>query len=190
MKPTIILLPGNGGASPTRDHWFPWLINELRQLGFTVVARDMPDPQLAHRHIWLPFIKNELQAGEHSIIVGHSSGGVAALRFLETNRLFGAIVVGVNYTDLGMPDEKEAGWYKDLWQWDKIKQNAVFISHFAGTDDPFIPIEEQRYISQKLGSDYHEFTDRGHFMISDNPLNTTFPELLEVIIKQTENYLS
>lgn len=185
MKPNLILLPGNGGASVTRDHWFPWLINELEKLNFTVIARDMPDPVLAHKDIWLPFIENELKADQNSLIVGHSSGGVAALRFLETHRLFGAIVVGVNHTDLGFPDEKEAGWYDAPWHWDKIKQNAGFISHFASVNDPFIPIEEQRFIAQKLGADYHEFTNRGHFMLSDNPLNQTFPELLTVIKRKS-----
>jgi hypothetical protein len=183
MKPKIILLPGNGEASPTRDHWFPWLIQELQKLNLEVVARDMPDPEIARMAIWLPFIKAELKANQDSIIIGHSSGGVAALRYLESHRLFGAILVGVNHTDLGYPEEKEAGWYDAPWQWAKIKQNAGFISQFASTDDPFIPIKEQRFIAQKVSADYHEFTDRGHFMLSDNPKNSQFPEL-HTIIKQ------
>lgn len=181
MTPNIILLPGNGGASPTKDHWFPWLITELEKINLEVVARDMPDAQMAHMHIWLPFINDELQANKHSIIIGHSSGGVAALRYLENHRLFGAIVVGVNHTDLGMSEEIEAGWCAVPWQWDKIKQNAGFIAQYASTNDPYIPITEPRYIHEQLKSDYFEFTDRGHFMLDHHPLNHQFPELLDYL---------
>lgn len=181
MTPKIILLPGNGGASPTKDHWFPWLISELRKLDLPVIARDMPDTQMAHMHIWLPFIETKLKADQNSIIIGHSSGGVAALRYLENHRLFGTIVVGVNHTDLGIPEEQEAGWYNAPWHWDQIKQNAGFIAQFASTDDPYIPVTEPRYIHEQLKSDYFEFTDRGHFMIDHNPLNATFPELLDYL---------
>lgn len=181
MTPTTILLPGNGNASPTRDHWFPWLITELNQLNLKVIARDMPDPELAHMHIWLPFIEQELKVGADSLIIGHSSGGVAALRYLETHKLFGAIVVGVNHTNLDFPEEKAAGWYDAPWQWQNIKQNAGFITHFASSDDPYIPIQEQRFIAKQLDSDYHEYTDRGHFMLSDNPVNAQFPEIIEII---------
>lgn len=181
MKPNIILLPGNGGASPKRDHWFPWVTTEIKKLGLEVMAQEMPDSQIAHMNIWLPFIKNELKADENSIIIGHSSGGVAALRYLEENRLFGAIVVGVNYTDLGYPEEKEAGWYEKPWQWEKIIQNAQWIAQFDSIDDPFIPIEEPRYIQKQLNSEYYEFSDRGHFMISENPRNATFLEIIDVL---------
>lgn len=181
MPPKIVLLPGNGGASPTRDHWFPWLITELKKLNLEVVAREMPDPQIAHMHIWLPFIETELKADSNTIIIGHSSGGVAALRYLENHQLFGAIVVGVNHTDLGYPEEKASGWYDAPWQWAKIKANAGFIAHFASTDDPFIPIIEQRFIADKLDSDYHEFTNRGHFMA---PENLEFPEVIDILISK------
>lgn len=181
MTPKVILLPGNGGASPIKDLWFPWVTKELTKWGLEVMAKEMPDPQMAHMDIWLPFIKDELKADEISIIIGHSSGGVAALRYLEENKLVGAAVVGVNYTDLGYPEEKEAGWYDKPWRWDKIKANAQWVAQFASTDDPFIPIREPRFIHEQINSEYFEFTDRGHFMVEHNPINNTFPELIDII---------
>jgi len=36
---------------------------------------------------WLPFLKDELKADEYSILIGHSSGSIAALRFAEENNI-------------------------------------------------------------------------------------------------------
>lgn len=51
--------------------------------------RNMPDPVGARESVWLPFMKNELQCGEDTVIVGHSSGAAAAMRFAETERVAG-----------------------------------------------------------------------------------------------------
>ena len=41
----------------------------------------------AKESIWLPFIKSELGGNEESIIVGHSSGAEAAMRYAENNKV-------------------------------------------------------------------------------------------------------
>jgi uncharacterized protein len=179
MKPRVVLLPGNGGAKIETDNWYAWVRDELRKLDFEVIATDMPDPVIAHMNIWLPFIKNELKADEKTIVIGHSTGGVAALRYLENNRLFGAIITGVNHTDLGYHEEKEAGYYDAPWEWNAIKKNAGFIEQFASTDDPYIAISEPRLIHEKLQTNYHEYSNRGHFM------SPTFPEVVEAVRKKT-----
>ena len=68
--------------------------------GFTSVLRNMPDPITARRSIWLPFMKDELGVDEQTIIIGHSSGACAAVRFAETNKVAGIILVGA-YTSGG-----------------------------------------------------------------------------------------
>lgn len=180
-KPKIIIIPGNGDSHIETDNWYAWARDELRGWGYEVIAEDMPDPVAAHASIWLPHIEKVFKAAESTIIIGHSSGGVATLRYLENHKLLGAIVIGVNYTDLGDEGEKESGYYDSPWQWDQIKANALWIAQFASTDDPYIPIGEPRFIHDQLGTEYHELSDRGHFMIEHNPLNNTFPEILEVI---------
>ena len=60
----------------------------------------MPDPITARRSIWLPFMKDELGVDEQTIIIGHSSGACAAVRFAETNKVAGIVLVGA-YTSGG-----------------------------------------------------------------------------------------
>jgi hypothetical protein len=185
-KPKIIIIPGNGGSHVDSDHWYASLAGELRGRGYEVVAEDMPDPVAAHANIWLPHIEKVFKADENSIIIGHSSGGVAALRYLENHKLFGAILAGVNYTDFGDEIEKDSGYYDSPWHWDRIKENAGWIVQFSSTDDPYIPITEPRYIHDMLGTEYHELTDRGHFMIGHNPLNNTYPEIIKIVESKSQ----
>lgn len=176
--PKIILIHGNGGST-VNDNWFPYVKNELEKLGLIVIAKTFPDNKLARQEYWLPFLKDELKADENTIIIGHSSGAVAAMRFAEINKIYGSILIGACYTDLGDEDEKKSGYYNKPWDWEKIKNNQNWISQFASTDDPYIPIEEARFIHENLNTDYHEFTDQGHFSWAEN--KKEFPELIQII---------
>lgn len=173
-----ILLPGNGGGSPT-DNWFPYLDQELPKLGIEVINKQFPDAVLARKEYWLPFIK-ELGADEDTILIGHSSGAVASMRYAETNKILGSILVGVCYTDLGYDTEKQSGYYDDPWNWEAIKSNQKWVIQFASKDDPWIPISEAQFIHEKLNSDYYEYVDRGHFGHDGAELRE-FPELIEAL---------
>ena len=67
----------------------------------------MPDPVTARRSIWLPFMKEELGVDHQTIIIGHSSGACAAVRFAETNPVAGIILVGA-YTSGGREETENA----------------------------------------------------------------------------------
>ncbi len=177
-QPNVILVHGNGGAT-AEGLWFPWVKQQLEAADISTIAQTMPDNKLARESRWLPFLKDVLAAGEHTIIVGHSSGAVAAMRYAETNRLLGSVLIGASYTDLGDRTEKLSGYFSRPWQWERIKANQGWIIQFASTDDPWIPIEEARYIHQQLGTDYHESVDQGHYGGDYEKLE--FPELVEAI---------
>lgn len=183
MNKKIIFIPGwhNEGIdilSPKHKFWFPWLYEELKKLGVEVVAKDYPDAYVCRAKYWLPFIKS-LGADENTILIGHSTGSIAAMRFAEDNKIFGTILVGSYYTDLGDPDEHASGYFDKPWQFEKIKNNQKWIVQFHSTDDPWISNEEAHMVHNKLNTELHEFNDRGHFGV-DNPYEQ-FPEILDVI---------
>ena len=173
-----IIIPGNGGGTP-KDNWFPYIKKELEKVGIKVIAEQFPDPILAREKYWLPFIK-KLGADEKTILIGHSSGAVAALRFAEKNEILGSVLVGACYTDLGLEEEKKSGYYNRPWNWKKIKSNQLWIVLFASADDPFIPIREARHINKNLEPLYFEYKNEGHFGSSEKP-KKEFPKIVKII---------
>lgn len=176
-KIKAILIHGNGSGS-AKDNWFPYVKQHLEKLGVKVIAEDFPDPVLARAKYWLPFIK-KLGADENTILTGHSSGAVAAMRFAEKNKILGSVLVSACYTDLGDEMERKSGYYNHPWDWEKIKNNQKWIIQFASKDDPWIPIEEARFINQELNTDYYEYEHEGHF--GADKYYPEFPKLVEVI---------
>lgn len=190
-KIKVIYIPGNGGGgvdilNPIHENWIPAVKKELerkeskRQSGkvIEVIAKDWPDPELARAKYWLPHIKS-LGADEKTILLGWSSGAVAAMRYAEKYKIFGLILVSACYTDLGIETEKISGYFDKEWDWKKIKENTKWIAQFASKTDPFIPISEARHIHKMLNTEYFEFEDAQHFGYPDPKLE--FPEIVEVI---------
>ncbi len=129
----------------------------------------------ARSEIWLPFL-DALGADADTVLIGHSSGAVAALRYAETHRLRGSVLVGVCHTDLGDPGERASGYYRAPWRWDDIRRNQEWIGLFQSTDDPCIPVAEARFVAAQLRCAYFEHVDRGHFT-DRGP----FPELVQFV---------
>lgn len=178
-KPSVILVHGNGGAT-AESIWLPEVKTELEAVGLVVVAETMPDNRIGRAMKWLPFLRDVLGADEDSVIVGHSTGALAAMRYAETQRIHGSVLIGAYHTDLGIRSEKMSGYFDEPWDWEAIKAHQNWIMQFASTDDPFIPIEEPRHVHTQLDSDYHEETSMGHFM------DYTFPGLVSAIIEKFE----
>jgi uncharacterized protein len=172
-----ILIHGNGGCTAA-DIWLPWLERELSMLGLDVVNETFPDNVKARARFWLPHL-DTLGADARTILVGHSSGAVAALRYAETHQVLGSVLVGVCHTDLGDRQEAESGYYAAPWQWDRIRANQQWIGIYNSADDPHIPIAEARFVAAQLRCSYFEFTDRGHFTDTRE-----FPELLAFVTRQ------
>ncbi len=174
----VVFIPGNGGGS-TREGWFPYVEDKLKKLGVGVVVAEFPDPQLARASFWLPFLEKELKVDKETVLIGYSSGAQAAMRYAEDHQIYGSVLVAPCHTDLGITEEKLSGYYDTPWKWNDIRENQNFIIQFSSTDDPFIPIEEARYVHEKLGTIYHEFADQQHF---GYPLpKLEFPEIVDVL---------
>jgi predicted alpha/beta hydrolase family esterase len=176
----VIFIHGNGSADGNEE-WFPYCKRELEKFGVEVLTPTFPDRPVCRMDKWLPYLEQTLHADENTILVGHSTGTVAAMRYAETHKLGGTVLVSAYYTDLGYEDEKEAGYFDTPWNWQAIKANQPWIVQFASTDDPYIPVSETHLVRDHLGAEYHEFTDQGHFGEHNSKLE--FPELL-VVLKQ------
>ncbi len=175
MKPRIIFIHGNG-AEHWSFGWAPWLKQELERLGFETFFETMPDSIIARAKYWLPFLKDYVKAGRNDVLVGWSSGAVAAMRYAENNGIKGSVLISPCYTDLGDALEKQSGYYDKPWQWNNIKANQEKIALIWGDDDPFIPQAEFDVIARHLEPRRIKIHGGQHFIE-----RTEFPELLQYI---------
>jgi len=184
MKQSLkaILIHGNGDSTP-EDNWLPYVKIELEKLGIYVISKQFPDTPLAREKFWIPFLE-QLGVDENTILIGHSSGAIAALRYAEQNKILGSVLVGAYVTDLGMESEKQSGYFDRPWNWQSIKKNQQWTILFASENDPWIPIEEPRVIRDKITPDYYEFKNQGHF--GGDYFKKTFPELIDAIKRRLE----
>lgn len=172
-----IFIPGNGGGSP-KDGWFPDVKKALEKINVEVIDEEFPDGDLAPESSWIPHL-HKLGADENTILVGYSSGAIAAMRFAEKNKIYGSALIATYHTDLNNPWEAQAGYFNRPWDFEAIKKNQNFILQFGSVDDPFVPVEEARFVHEKLDTEYTEFTDHGHFGATF-PMYE-FPELIKAL---------
>ena len=164
-KRRVLIVPGNGCSPISKANWYRWLSDALNATNdFECPLLDFPDSRKARESMWLPFIRDKLQCNRDCILVGHSSGAEAIMRLLETDRVHGVVLVSACHTDLGMESERISGYYSRPWNWHAIASNADWIVQFHSTDDPFIPVDEARFVAAHIASEYIERQERGHFM--------------------------
>lgn len=165
-----------------KDHWGLYLKSELEKLNVEVVFETFPDSIIARAKYWIPFLKNYLKADENTLLIGHSSGATAAMRYAQNNKIFASVLVSPCYTDLDSEEERISGWYDEPWDWESIKKNQNKIALVYSRDDFVIPVEEFEHIKEKLDPDeVVEFEDKGHFVDQKE-----FPELVQVVKKILE----
>jgi len=56
-----------------------------------------------------------------------------------------------------------------------MRENTEWIVQFGSPTDPFIPVEEARFVADKLKSEYIELKDAGHFIVKQ------IPEVVKII---------
>ena len=146
--------------------WAPWLQAQCQTLGMATFFETMPDSIIALAQYWLPFLREHIGLGERDVVMGWSSGAVAAMRYAETQRLGGAVLVSPCHTDLGDELEKTSGYYDQPWQWEAIRSNVAHgpIQLLSGTDDPFIPQQEFAHIAEQLQARWTQVPQAGHFI--------------------------
>ncbi len=175
MKPRFVFIHGNQ-STHWSFAWTPWLKDELEKLNFATYFETMPDSIIARSKYWLPYLKVHVNVGKGDVIIGWSSGAVAAMRYAENNKLLGTILISPCYTDLGDEMEKQSGYYDKPWNWKKIKSNQEKIALIWGDDDPYIPQSEFEFIAKQLNPTQIKIHGGKHFIERQK-----FPDLLQYI---------
>lgn len=177
MKPRIIYIHGNG-AFHWSFAWAPWLKQELEKNGFETFFETFPDSVIARGRYWIPFLEEHIKAGENDVIVGWSSGAVAAMRYAERHKIRGSVLIGPSASDMGDELEKQSGYFDEPWNWSAIKEKQEHIALVYSNNDPFIPQEQFKIVQENLQPDVIKIPNGKHF-IEQN----TFPEVLKYLLE-------
>ncbi len=177
MKPRVIFIHGNQTLHWAIS-WAPWLKRELEKVGYPTFFETFPDSIIARAKYWLPFLQDHIKVGENDILVGWSSGAVAAMRYAEANKILGSVLVAPSASDLGDDLEKQSDYFNEPWDWPAIKSNQKYIALVHSDKDPYIPQEQFELIAKELQPDVIKLPGQRHFIEQQ-----TFPEVLDYLLK-------
>lgn len=183
MRKAIIL---HGTSGNSQENWFPWLKNELEQANWDVWVPDLPDADEPNIKKYNRFIFSNLpwQLDKETILIGHSSGAVAALGLLQSlmpgTVVKKCILVGSFKDDLGWPNLK--GLFETPLDFEEIKTHCPHFLFIHSDDDPYCPLDHAQYLSTELGGTLKVIPGQKHFSKETDVSYVTFPLLKETLL--------
>lgn len=171
-----------------------WLRLELQKLGWEVVAPAMPNPGVPTIESWIQKLKEVIgNPSEDTILVGHSVGCQAVLRYVETlpeeTRIRGLALLAP-WMELDQQTIEEEGeevieiarpWMETPIDFEKIKRLVGKSVAIFSDNDSFVPVTQAEVFKNKLGAETIIEHGMGHFSPSDNI--SELPSLLNVILR-------
>ena len=180
----VILMHGKD-TSP-EEKWYPWFKEELNRSGIEVHIPDLPSPNEPIMKEWLEMLNN-LSPDEETMLVGHSRGGVAIMRYLEKlpqdKRVKKVILVASNSGSakfMANPTESNHGFYTEGgFNFDEIKTHCNDFVVYHSKDDPWVPFEHGKENAEGLDAKFLIFEDKKHFGKNDGIV----PGLIDEVLK-------
>lgn len=182
MKNALIL---HGTEGNSEENWFPWLEKELKTKGYIVWTPNLPKSDKPNIERYKDFVFPRWNFNEDSVIIGHSSGAVAALAFLQElpkeTTIHCVYSVAGFLGNLDWDALDEIGSYP--FRWDHVKQKSQRIVLFHSDDDPYVPLDHGKKLQNYLDAELIVMPGQKHFSASTDVRYTKFPELLEKILR-------
>ena len=172
----------------------PWLKNELEAKGWEVTIPSMPSPDEPDADEWVAAIANETARGRGSavmnakdcVLVGHSLGCIAILRYLEREKtkVRGVVLVAGFAEKLG-DDFKAIDCFVDTpLDFVKVKKNCGKMVAIFSDNDPYVPLSQVALFEKKLGATAMVLHARGHFSSSDG--TKELPEARDAVLDMAD----
>ena len=179
----VILL--HGKDTDPNGKWYQWFVGACKEKGIEALVPALPnagDPVIAE---WLREI-DALEPDNKTILIGHSRGGMAVLRWLERQsadvQVKKVILIGANSGDVAdrhIPAETNHGFYTESgYDFEKIKSHCNDFVVMHSTDDHVVPFSNGEKNAAGLEAKFLVFNDRRHFGTGIDEV----PELVEEII--------
>jgi len=183
----IYIIHGWGGKQS--GGWKPWLKNELEKYGYRVEIPSMPNSNAPIVSEWLEQMNKEInKPNEDTILVGHSLGGLAILKYIETlpqNVKIDKVILVASVIDSiknmsGLELKIAKPWLAESLDCDKINSSTNKIISFFSDNDPHIPLESSKIVQSKLRGEVI-VEHKGHYNEESNVFEV--PQILKVITR-------
>lgn len=162
MKKVFIV---HGFEGSPNGGWRPWLMAELEKQNIYACALAMPSPANPVSEEWVDEISRHIErnANDGCYLVGHSLGVPAILRYLESvsaRLVSGAVLVSG-------PSEKNSirkidNFFEKSFDFGKVRSNCKGFSVIQGDNDPYVPLDNGKFLSQKLDCELIVVANGGH----------------------------
>ena len=158
VAPSYVLLHGYTGSP--KKHFFPWLKKELEKRGAKVYAPELPDAEDPKVYDQAAEVLKSVPFGEDTVLVGHSLGGVVALKVLEKlNKPVRKTVLVTSYNKNKFFNDPFEPHTFD-WKFDvkKIKANAGNIHILRDMTDDVVPSYQADNLKDVFGGEIFDFS--------------------------------
>lgn len=185
MKANVFIFHGTEGYP--EENWFPWMKEKLEAEGCKVTVPQFPSPPVLAAKIaeWFDVLKKyEKEITENTILIGHSLGGLFALRVLEkiNHPIKAAVFVGA---PIGVKPilnwDRDSAFSGFKFNWDNIKSKAKNFIVYHSDNDPYVGLGNGQELAKQLGVELTFVPNAGHFNAKAG--YTGFPHLLEKLKK-------
>jgi hypothetical protein len=182
----VILMHGKD-TDPTKK-WYPWLKDEMHKNNIEFKAPLLPNAEDPEINEWMKEIE-KTNPNNNSILIGHSRGGVAILRWLEKQpahiKIKKVILVAVNSGDSKKRNKTEnnKGFFtEEGYDFEKIKSHCNDFVVLHSKDDVWVPFSAGEENSKGLNAKFIIFETIGHF--GSKVPKEGIPELLKEILQE------
>lgn len=171
--------------------WYPQTKKELEKIGFEVQVPSMPEANAPKLSLWLPKLQEVIKKpNENLFLIGHSSGCITILRYLETledNQRVGGVILVAGFTDnLGFEELKN--FFQTPIDFDKIKTKSVHFITIHSDNDPYVPLKHADIFKEKLKAEVIIKHNMGHFSGPADKTEsiTSLPDVTESILEMSQ----
>jgi leucyl-tRNA synthetase/8-oxo-dGTP pyrophosphatase MutT (NUDIX family)/predicted alpha/beta hydrolase family esterase/ASC-1-like (ASCH) protein len=159
----VVLMHGKNETPAGK--WYPWFGERVKAAGLDYIAPELGVEDVPKLADWTVKLE-DTKPDESTILIGHSRGGMAILRWLE--QAPAAVKVGrvvlVAANDGAQPDKAGGDFFygKD-YDFAKIKSHCSDFVVVHSRDDKWVPFEAGEKIAAGLGVELSAFDGKNHF---------------------------
>ncbi|MDA2812528.1 alpha/beta hydrolase [Nocardiopsis sp. RSe5-2] len=171
------------GATP-QDHWFGWLAEQMERVGIQTEVPALPESASPAPDAWAAAVAEAVGVpDEGSVVVAHSLGCLAVLRYLASLTgpwRLGRLVLVAGFVDTLPALPGLDGFIGDGVDPAGVGEKVGSLTVLRSDDDPYVPAGHTDRLADLLGTTALIVPGAGHFLADDGV--TALPQALDALV--------